>query len=339
MPQVFVELNELVVDKNQELQWKETARWIKFEEDVEEETDRWGKPHVASLSFRSLLELRKTLSHGREPGLAPWGVGKVGGPPGPSPQSPRPSPRGRAPGPGPEDAARGGPSGGGADGDHGPDPRRGPCQRAAGAAAQAQVSVGGGTRGPPVRRAPRPVPGIPGARAGPPRPALPLSHSHPSDEKDFSFPRNISAGSLGSLLVHHHSTNHVAEGGEPAVTEPLIAGHAAEHDARVDVEREVGEPGVPGPPPEPSPLSGAAPHPREEPWQRPVSPQREVLTPPPPAGITRSKSKHELKLLEKIPDNAEATVVLVGTAGLRRGGEVGDLMLGSWGDPRPRAPW
>uniref|UniRef100_A0A4W5RBI0 Anion exchange protein n=1 Tax=Hucho hucho TaxID=62062 RepID=A0A4W5RBI0_9TELE len=54
---VFVELNELVMDKNQELQWRETARWIKFEEDVEEETDRWGKPHVASLSFRSLLEL------------------------------------------------------------------------------------------------------------------------------------------------------------------------------------------------------------------------------------------------------------------------------------------
>uniref|UniRef100_A0A8C6U432 Anion exchange protein n=1 Tax=Neogobius melanostomus TaxID=47308 RepID=A0A8C6U432_9GOBI len=61
---VFVELNELIMDKNQEMQWKETARWIKFEEDVEEETDRWGKPHVASLSFRSLLELRKTISHG-----------------------------------------------------------------------------------------------------------------------------------------------------------------------------------------------------------------------------------------------------------------------------------
>lgn len=63
--QVFVELNELTMDKNQEMQWKETARWIKFEEDVEEETDRWGKPHVASLSFRSLLELRKTISHGK----------------------------------------------------------------------------------------------------------------------------------------------------------------------------------------------------------------------------------------------------------------------------------
>uniref|UniRef100_A0A4W4H6M3 Anion exchange protein n=1 Tax=Electrophorus electricus TaxID=8005 RepID=A0A4W4H6M3_ELEEL len=62
--EVFVELNELILDKNQELQWRERARWIKFEEDVEEETDRWGKPHVASLSFRSLLELRKTISHG-----------------------------------------------------------------------------------------------------------------------------------------------------------------------------------------------------------------------------------------------------------------------------------
>uniref|UniRef100_A0A8C1FRB7 Anion exchange protein n=1 Tax=Cyprinus carpio carpio TaxID=630221 RepID=A0A8C1FRB7_CYPCA len=62
--EVFVELNELLMDKNQEMHWKETARWIKFEEDVEEETERWGKPHVASLSFRSLLELRKTISHG-----------------------------------------------------------------------------------------------------------------------------------------------------------------------------------------------------------------------------------------------------------------------------------
>uniref|UniRef100_A0A3Q3NMS6 Anion exchange protein n=1 Tax=Labrus bergylta TaxID=56723 RepID=A0A3Q3NMS6_9LABR len=62
--QVFVELNELVIDRNQELQWRETARWIKFEEEVEEETERWGKPKVPSLSFRSLLELRKTMSHG-----------------------------------------------------------------------------------------------------------------------------------------------------------------------------------------------------------------------------------------------------------------------------------
>jgi len=62
--QVFVELNELIVEKDHEMRWKERARWIKFEENVEEETDRWGKPHVASLSFRSLLELRRTITHG-----------------------------------------------------------------------------------------------------------------------------------------------------------------------------------------------------------------------------------------------------------------------------------
>nr|XP_033473338.1 anion exchange protein 3 isoform X1 [Epinephelus lanceolatus] len=62
--ELFVELNELIVEKDHEMRWKERARWIKFEEDVEEETDRWGKPHVASLSFRSLLELRRTITQG-----------------------------------------------------------------------------------------------------------------------------------------------------------------------------------------------------------------------------------------------------------------------------------
>ncbi|XP_075685304.1 anion exchange protein 3 isoform X1 [Rhinoderma darwinii] len=62
--EVFVELNELVCAGGRQMQWKETARWIKFEEDVEQDTSRWGKPHVASLSFRSLLELRKTITHG-----------------------------------------------------------------------------------------------------------------------------------------------------------------------------------------------------------------------------------------------------------------------------------
>ncbi|NXE70911.1 B3A2 protein, partial [Calcarius ornatus] len=157
--------------------------------------------------------------------------------------------------------------------------------------------------------------------------ALLLKHSHPSDEKEFSFPRNISAGSLGSLLVHHHSTNHVAEGSEPAVTEPLIAGHAGEHDTRIDVEREVGA------------MAPALP----VPWGRALtqcptlSPQREVLTPTPPAGITRSKSKHELKLLEKIPDNAEATVVLVGMEGWAGQG-CGHRMPGTLVTPVPPVP-
>uniref|UniRef100_A0A8C9YPZ7 Anion exchange protein n=1 Tax=Sander lucioperca TaxID=283035 RepID=A0A8C9YPZ7_SANLU len=200
--EVFVELNELTMDKNQEMQWKETARWIKFEEDVEEETDRWGKPHVASLSFRSLLELRKTISHGAVlldldqktlPGIAHQVVEQM-----------IISDQIKA-----EDRAN-------------------------------------------VLR------------------ALLLKHSHPSDEKEHSspFPRNISAASLGSLITHHNSANHTHQP-EPSVTDPLMVPftsilHYSDFPTLV-------------------------------------------------SGMHRSKSKHELKLLEKIPENAEATVVLVGS--------------------------
>ncbi|KAL4216954.1 Anion exchange protein 3 [Mactra antiquata] len=62
--EVFVELDELYTLDNYEVEWREKARWIKFEEDVEEGAERWGKPHVASLSFHSLLELRKGLENG-----------------------------------------------------------------------------------------------------------------------------------------------------------------------------------------------------------------------------------------------------------------------------------
>jgi hypothetical protein len=42
-------------------EWKETARWIKYEENLEEGSDRWGKPHIASLSFHSLIKLRQLI--------------------------------------------------------------------------------------------------------------------------------------------------------------------------------------------------------------------------------------------------------------------------------------
>ncbi|CAG5122240.1 unnamed protein product, partial [Candidula unifasciata] len=45
-------------------QWRETARWVKYEEDVEEGGMRWSKPHVASLSLHSLFELRNCLTSG-----------------------------------------------------------------------------------------------------------------------------------------------------------------------------------------------------------------------------------------------------------------------------------
>ncbi|GBP98383.1 Sodium bicarbonate cotransporter 3 [Eumeta japonica] len=53
-----------LVKEGDEIEWKETARWIKFEEDVEEGGNRWSKPHVATLSLHSLFELRSLLLNG-----------------------------------------------------------------------------------------------------------------------------------------------------------------------------------------------------------------------------------------------------------------------------------
>ncbi|CAG2064039.1 unnamed protein product [Timema podura] len=60
---LFSEMEELV-HKGNNMEWKETARWIKFEEDVEEGGNRWSKPHVATLSLHSLFELRSLLLNG-----------------------------------------------------------------------------------------------------------------------------------------------------------------------------------------------------------------------------------------------------------------------------------
>ena len=56
---LFVELDELIGD-----QWVEQSRWIKYEEAREEGSERWGRPHVSSLSFHSLLNLRLSLEKG-----------------------------------------------------------------------------------------------------------------------------------------------------------------------------------------------------------------------------------------------------------------------------------
>jgi len=66
--QVFVQLDELC-GEGEDREWKETARWIKYEEHVEEGADRWGRPHVASLSFHSLLNLRRCLETGKRPSV------------------------------------------------------------------------------------------------------------------------------------------------------------------------------------------------------------------------------------------------------------------------------
>ena len=57
--QLFCEMDEL----QSNFEWKEAARWLKFEEDVEG-GGRWSKPHVATLSLHSLFELRSCLLNG-----------------------------------------------------------------------------------------------------------------------------------------------------------------------------------------------------------------------------------------------------------------------------------
>ncbi|XP_060752079.1 electrogenic sodium bicarbonate cotransporter 4 isoform X3 [Tachysurus vachellii] len=62
-PTLFTEMDTLHHEGG-ELEWKESARWVKFEEKVEEGGERWSKPHVSTLSLHSLFELRTCLQTG-----------------------------------------------------------------------------------------------------------------------------------------------------------------------------------------------------------------------------------------------------------------------------------
>ncbi|XP_064199598.1 sodium bicarbonate cotransporter 3 isoform X6 [Anguilla rostrata] len=61
---LFTEMDELSFRDGHTYEWKETARWLKFEEDVEDGGERWSKPYVATLSLHSLFELRSCILNG-----------------------------------------------------------------------------------------------------------------------------------------------------------------------------------------------------------------------------------------------------------------------------------
>ncbi|KAM9606796.1 electroneutral sodium bicarbonate exchanger 1-like [Morphnus guianensis] len=61
---LFSELDEICVKEGQDAEWKEMARWLKFEEDAEDGGERWSKPYVGTLSLHSLSELRSCISNG-----------------------------------------------------------------------------------------------------------------------------------------------------------------------------------------------------------------------------------------------------------------------------------
>ncbi|OCT88482.1 electrogenic sodium bicarbonate cotransporter 1 [Xenopus laevis] len=62
-PLLFTQLNELFT-VHENLEWRETARWIRFEEKTEDGGERWSKPHVTTLSLHSLFELKACMERG-----------------------------------------------------------------------------------------------------------------------------------------------------------------------------------------------------------------------------------------------------------------------------------
>ncbi|KFQ90620.1 Electrogenic sodium bicarbonate cotransporter 1, partial [Nipponia nippon] len=60
---LFIQLNQLL-STPAGLEWRETARWIKFEEKVEDGGERWSAPHVPALPLHSLFQLRTCLQKG-----------------------------------------------------------------------------------------------------------------------------------------------------------------------------------------------------------------------------------------------------------------------------------
>ena len=57
---VFIQLDELMLNERGDYFWAESSRWIKFEENFQN-SQRYSKPHIASLTFHSIHQLRNLL--------------------------------------------------------------------------------------------------------------------------------------------------------------------------------------------------------------------------------------------------------------------------------------
>ncbi|XP_035317033.1 anion exchange protein 4 isoform X2 [Cricetulus griseus] len=62
-PLLFIQLNELL-GWPQALEWRETGRWVLFEEKLEVGAGRWSAPYVPTLALPSLQKLRSLLAEG-----------------------------------------------------------------------------------------------------------------------------------------------------------------------------------------------------------------------------------------------------------------------------------
>lgn len=61
---IFTEMAEFSCKNNPDGEWEETARWIKFEENVEDGGFRWTKPFVGTISLHALFDVRSCVLNG-----------------------------------------------------------------------------------------------------------------------------------------------------------------------------------------------------------------------------------------------------------------------------------
>ena len=61
---MYIELSELLSSNHNELFWKETARWMNYEQDFDEESGQWSLPHVSALEFHSLQIVKQAIKEG-----------------------------------------------------------------------------------------------------------------------------------------------------------------------------------------------------------------------------------------------------------------------------------
>uniref|UniRef100_A0A8C1MU78 Anion exchange protein n=1 Tax=Cyprinus carpio TaxID=7962 RepID=A0A8C1MU78_CYPCA len=69
-----VEMNESVKNPNQQSYWQEMGRWVGFEETYDVEAGHWGPSHISYLTFKSLVQIRRTMNTGEGmPVRSLWG--------------------------------------------------------------------------------------------------------------------------------------------------------------------------------------------------------------------------------------------------------------------------
>ena len=59
---IFIQMNTRFVEEDD--QWREVSRWVKFQENVEDGGKRWSKPFVPSTPFSVFSDLREQLQTG-----------------------------------------------------------------------------------------------------------------------------------------------------------------------------------------------------------------------------------------------------------------------------------